>query len=1023
MRFRRTETLVRCHAAIPVLAAAVFSALPAAAASPEARLFDRLPNAPGIAVLLDPQPAELAIALAGRREWVIYCQLPSDAEVLSARQRVDRAGLLGTRIYVEKGPWSHIHLADNLADAVIVTRQAAAAASIDRKELLRVVNPLGKVVLGDERFTKPFPAGTDDWSHPYHGPDNNPQSRDLVARAPYLTQYFAGPYFVPPPGVSVAAGGRIFKAHGHLAFHSREWPWRNKLVAMNAFNGTILWTRPLAEGFNVHRNTMIATPATVYLGDGVSCKLIAAATGAMEGEIPAPAGASGPVWKWMAMEGGILYGLLGEKEFFDPGHKKADSPPGWPWQGMSPGYDLAEYPWGFGRTFLAVDPKTRKTLWVHNETERIDSRGVSMTGGRIYYYSEQKFLACLDAASGKPVWRVSDGPLLAAIGPTGRAQHYNSGMSTFGYMTCSDKAIYFLGPQRSRMVAVSAADGHLLWQYPYGNFRPVLRDEGLYVMAPIEGNEDSLLLDPLTGKTLAKLNCRRVNCTRATGTADGIFFRAGHDFGTGQLRLADYRFRRLPLMRPPCHDGVITAFGLAHWGSWICDCNVSMIGNISLAPAGDFDFQSQAKEADRLETIAPPSAAGGEERAAAAAEARPGRSDAPSDPRDWPTFRADVRRSAAAPVEIAANAALAWTYAPPAAVDPAAPIAAYDMLFWSGSDGAVRAIRAASGELKWSAYTGGAIVYPPAAYRGRLYVGSGDGWVYCFDAGTGRPCWRFRAAPMERKIPIYGRLGSTWPVGSGVLVDGGVVYAAAGVANYDGTHVYALDAETGRIRWQNNTSGRLAGPDSLSGVSVQGHLLLDAGKLYLAGGNAASPAVYDVRDGRCLNANREEGKTPCPRGQDLFLIGDRVHCFDRRLYGPNRYWPGRRFLGPLVLAHRGETMIRDLDGRVARVAVESAVGPAPKVVWQSGHLRQTYAMALGANAVVVAGQRAAADGRADPQHAVAALAVGDGAVLWSQPLPAQPAWWGLAVDKAGRVFVSLVDGRVLCFASAAGVGK
>jgi outer membrane protein assembly factor BamB len=1001
------------------LAAALFPAFLAAAASPEAELLDRLPNAPGIAVLLDPQPAELAITLAGRREWTIYCQLPADAQVASARQRVDRAGLLGTRIYVEKGPWRHIHLADNLADAVIVTRRAAAASGVDRKELLRVVNPLGRILLGDEQFTKPSPAGTDDWTHPYHGPDNNPQSRDLVARAPYLTQFFAGPYFMPPPSVSVAAGGRIFKAHGHLAFHSREWPWRNKLVAMNAFNGTILWTRPLAEGFNVHRNTLVATPATVYLGDSVSCKLIAAATGVLEGEIVAPAGAAGPVWKWMAMEGGILYGLVGEKEFFDPGHKKADSPPGWPWGGMSPGYDLAEYPWGFGRTFLAVDPKTGKILWVHNETERIDSRGVSMAGGRIFYYCEQKFLGCLDAASGKPLWRAADGPLLAAIGPTDRAQNWNAGMSTFGYMMCSDKAVYFIGPHRRRLVAVSAADGRLLWQYPFGNFRPVLRDEGLYAMAPPLGNEDSLLLDPRTGKTLARLNCRRSACTRPTGTADGIFCRAENDWGTAQLRSSDHRFRRLPLMRPPCHDGVITAFGLAHWGSWICDCGVSMIGNISLAPAGDFDFQLQAKDSDRLETTAPLSAVTGEQQAAAAAEAQPGSSDASSDPRDWPTFRADVRCAAAVPVAIASKAALAWTYAPPAAVEPAAPIAACGMFFWSGSDGAVRAIHAATGGLKWSAYTGGAIVYPPVAYRGRLYVGSGDGWVYCYDAGSGRLCWRFRAAPVERKIPIYGRLGSTWPVGSGVLVDGGVVYAAAGVANYDGTHVYALDAETGRIRWQNNTSGRLAGPDSLSGVSVQGHLLLDAGKLYLAGGNAASPAVYDARDGRCLNANREEGKTPCPRGQDLFLIQDRMHCFDRRLYGPNRYWPGRQFLGPLVLAHRGETMIRDLDGRVTRVTVESALGKTPKVVWQSGHLRQTHTLALGANAVVVAGQRAATDGRPDPQYAVAALAVGDGGVLWSHPLPTQPAWWGLAVDKAGRVFVSLVDGRVLCFSAAA----
>ena len=69
----------------------------------------------------------------------------------------------------------------------------------------------------------------------------------------------------------------------------------------------------------------------------------------------------------------------------------------------------------------------------------------------------------------------------------------------------------------------------------------------------------------------------------------------------------------------------------------------------------------------------------------------------------------------------------------------------------------------------------------------------------------------FRAAPLERKIPVYGSLSSTWPVGGGVLVEDGVAYAAAGMANYDGTHVYALDAATGKIRWQNNTSGGTAG--------------------------------------------------------------------------------------------------------------------------------------------------------------------------------------------------------------------
>ena len=122
------------------------------------------------------------------------------------------------------------------------------------------------------------------------------------------------------------------------------------------------------------------------------------------------------------------------------------------------------------------------------------------------------------------------------------------------YMKSNDKAIYFVGPTRTD-VAVSAADGRLLWQYPVGNCRPVLRDEGLYVLAAREGNEDSLLLDPLSGKTLANLGCRRGNCTRPTGAADAFFAAREANRGIGEPRVAGNRFRRLPLVRPPCHDG------------------------------------------------------------------------------------------------------------------------------------------------------------------------------------------------------------------------------------------------------------------------------------------------------------------------------------------------------------------------------------------------------------------------------------------------------------------------------------
>ena len=1046
-----SKNRVRPPAMLTVLATIVLAAVEAgtsdtaeAAAAEQARsILSQTGSERGICVLLGQQPAELAVALARQSELTVYVQLPTDDAVAGARARVDAAGMLGTRVYVEEGPWSHIHLADNLADFVVVTPAAISSAKAHRAELLRVVNPLGKVLLGVHEITKPYPAGADDWSHPYHGGDNNPQSRDRLARAPYLTQYLARPWYVPPPGVTVASAGRVFQAFGHIAYHRREWPWRNTLAAVNGYNGTLLWKRPLEPGFMIHRNTMIATPETLYVADGKSCKLLDTATGELRGEIVAPpsstgasaAGSGDAAWKWMAIEDGVLYALVGEKEFHDPGHRLDWGRPGWPWKGMSPGYDLEEYPWGFGRTLFAVDPKTRRVFWVRKEESPIDGRAICISGGRIFYYSDQKFLACLDAKRGKPLWRSSDPKLLEAIGPNHRAQVWYRGMSTQGYMKCSDKAIYLAGPQRTRLVAVSTADGRMLWQFPDGNFQLVLRDEGLYAMGPTsrspQGSPGSKLFDPLTGRILADLDCHRGNCARATGTIDSIFCRGDAHGGTLRLAVADNavphnHVQRIAPMRPPCHDGVIAAGGMLYWGSWICDCNLSLVGNIGLSPAGDFQFSAPAVESERLW---PPIGGTRSRPTEWAADLEGPVEPLEVAPGDWPTYRADNRRSAAARVDVPRRIAEVWQHQLPATVDPAPPITAGGMVFLSGSDGMIRALDAAGGTLRWKGYTGGAIRFPPAVDRGRLLAGSGDGWVYAFEAATGRRLWRFRAAPSERKINLYGQLSSTWPVASGVLAASSakvrpVVYAAAGIACYDGTHVYALDAATGRIRWQNNTSGNLAGNGKLTGVSVQGHLLLHDRRLYLAGGNAVSPAVYDVQDGRCLNTLKDEW-AKAPRGRELFLVDGKVVAFDRLLYSPKEYRQGefipyqssRYFARHFLQAHAGEVLVRASGGRIVRISAESSGQEKPKALWESAHFRYPVAMALGKNAVVVAGQVSSSGGSSTSPYAIAALAVEDGELIWTKSLRAMPTAWAIALDAAGRIVVALEDGRVCCFAA------
>ena len=206
-----------------------------------------------------------------------------------------------------------MHLADNLADRVWVT--PAAAATVSRPEILRVLHPGAQAFVGTEKWTKPQPEGIDQWSHLYHGPDNNPSSTDQLARAPFRTQFLAGPLFSPMPEVTVAAGGRIFKACGHIAHKANQNAMLNSLMGINAYNGTILWRRDLRPGFMIHRSTMIATPDALYLGDDQSCKVIDAASGEVRDEIVVPAGiADGPVWKWMALQDGVLYALVGGEE-------------------------------------------------------------------------------------------------------------------------------------------------------------------------------------------------------------------------------------------------------------------------------------------------------------------------------------------------------------------------------------------------------------------------------------------------------------------------------------------------------------------------------------------------------------------------------------------------------------------------------------------------------------------------------------------------------------------------------------
>jgi len=233
----------------------------------------------------------------------------------------------------------------------------------------------------------------------------------------------------------------------------------------------------------------------------------------------------------------------------------------------------------------------------------------------------------------------------------------------------------------------------------------------------------------------------------------------------------------------------------------------------------------------------------------------------------WPTHRADNRRSGATAETVALPLSLQWTFKPIRAPRPAWPEPAEELprahcdnanyvavaggvaYFGSSVDDKVYAIDVAEGKIRWSFYTEGPVRFAPAVYKGRVYLGSDDGYVYCLSAGDGKLVWKHRPGPGGDKVIGNGRMISAWPVRTSVLVDDGQVLATAGVFPFEGISICALDAEKGSVIWKNDTVGARSHELNFGGISPHGYLVASKSMLYVPSGRAM-PAAFDRKTGR-----------------------------------------------------------------------------------------------------------------------------------------------------------------------------
>lgn len=126
----------------------------------------------------------------------------------------------------------------------------------------------------------------------------------------------------------------------------------------------------------------------------------------------------------------------------------------------------------------------------------------------------------------------------------------------------------------------------------------------------------------------------------------------------------------------------------------------------------------------------------------------------------------------------------------------ATPTVSYGRVFLGNTDGIVYAYGAGTGRLLWAQRAGTYVYTAAAVWRRRVYVGTFDGYVVAFDAATGRTVWRYDAP------------GSI--IGAPTVMGGLVYFSICGTCGRNASRrvefgrprTFALDARTGRLRWQ-----------------------------------------------------------------------------------------------------------------------------------------------------------------------------------------------------------------------------
>ncbi|MHC4579995.1 MAG: outer membrane protein assembly factor BamB family protein, partial [Planctomycetota bacterium] len=757
----------------------------------------------GMVVHIGCGQGDLTAALGAGERYLVHGLDRSANYVSLARKNIQSLGIYGT-VSIDKLDGAALPYIDNLLDLVVCEDLGPGAPTVS--EVMRVLQPNGVAYIqNDSKWTKTVktrPKEIDEWTHYLYDASNNAVSHDTVVGPPRRMQWVGSPKYgrhhdrMSSVSAVVSANGRVFcildEASRASILIAPEWT----LVARNAFNGTILWKRPIGKWFT-HLWPLKSGPAQLprrllAVGDRVYVTL---AFDAPLTELDAATGQTIRTYEdTKATEevifcDGILFALVNDDANKEDYHGT---------QRFAKGYNATfwdEAP----RTIVAVRAETGDILWTSKR--RVLPATLAADSRRVVFHDGAS-VVCLDRNTGDEIWRSK--PIARADKILGfylpilvlyEDVVLFSGGETAGLQTGS---WYTTG--EDTMTALSAETGAELWEayHPPSGYRSpedLLVANGLVwtgettsgrVVGTFTGR------DPLTGQVEREFSPDtdvywfHHRCYRGKATDDYLLMsRTGTEF----IDLTQQKWLPHHWTRGACLYGVMPANGLLYNPPHPCACylETKLSGFNALAPASDGPRVPKRVSNDARLQKGP------------AYNTIDNSQSTIVNPQDWPTYRHDAARSGMASTAIPAKLERAWSRDIGGKLT--SPVISAGKVFLASVEThTVHATDAVSGRQLWEYTAGGRVDSPPTIYEGRVLFGSADGWVYCLDASDGALAWRFLAAPMDQRLNSFGQVESVWPVHGSVLIEDDVLYCVAGRSMFldGGLHMWRLDPKTGR---------------------------------------------------------------------------------------------------------------------------------------------------------------------------------------------------------------------------------